>query len=103
MSFWVEQEVGPCVACQAMFICRKLGQAPARSCCFDCQREFVFLPRSGKDDMYPTVEGHPGCCYATPRKTVVWCPTCKQELDSLLHEQQVPISMEVLLGQKESA
>lgn len=96
MSVWLENEVGPCATCAALFECRKLAMVPVRGQCFDCQREFVFLPRPGEDEMYPTTEGHPGCRYATPRKSTIWCPPCKQELEDLLLDQQVPISPEVL-------
>jgi hypothetical protein len=96
MSVWMEKEIGPCVNCKIIFTCRELSAQPARGCCFDCQREFVFLPRTAEDPMYPSTEGHSGCSYATPRKDIVWCPSCKQELEDLLFQKQVPISSEVL-------
>jgi len=94
MSPWLEQELGPCVHCPALFPCRELGIIPARGHCFDCQREFVFLPNPAEDDMYPRIEGHARCRTAAPVKRVVWCPPCKQELGGLLLDQQVPISRE---------
>lgn len=46
--------------------------------------------------MYPTIEGSRDCLYALPTTEVVWCPSCKQELEDLVRDQQVPIFPEVL-------
>lgn len=95
MSFLLENDLGPCATCAAVFPCRKQSYTPLRGHCFDCQREFVFLPEP-MDGIYAQVEGNRRCLYAQPDDQTVWCPSCKQELEDLLREQQVPISPEVL-------
>jgi len=95
MSFWMENEPGPCATCPSLSPCRKQSLTPLRGHCFDCQREFVFLPEP-MDSIYAQVEGNQRCLYAQPTGQTVWCLPCKQELEDLLRNQQVPISPEVL-------
>ena len=96
MSFWMESELGPCATCRILLPCRKQSRTPLRGHCFDCQREFVFLRQPEEDPVYPTLEGSKRCLYAIPTCETVWCSSCKQELEDLVREQQVPITPEVL-------
>lgn len=88
-------EPSPCTNCSSLRPCRQQSLTPLRGHCFDCQREFVFLPDL-LDELYPRVVSSERCLYAQPTDQTVWCPSCKQELEDLLREQQVPISPEVL-------
>lgn len=87
---------GPCDRCSASEVCHQLHVLPVRSICFDCQREFVFLAKLASDALYPDLEGDLHCPHALSRRGVVWCPQCKHELESLLYDQQVPITPETM-------